>query len=92
VIPRHAAGVEAEPLDDELVLYEPRQAQGFLLNSTAAYIWQQCDGQRDPASIASTLMQAYSIGQRQALADVDACLAMLLQSNLLEVVARQRTA
>jgi Coenzyme PQQ synthesis protein D (PqqD) len=85
VIPRHAAGVLVEALDDELVLYEPERAQGYVLNATAAYIWQQCDGQRDVADIASTFEFAYAIDPRQAVADVEACLALLVESRLLEL-------
>jgi len=75
--------VAAYPVDDELVLYDPRQGQGFVLNPTAARIWSLCDGSRTVAAVAAELAAAYALGDEQALSDVCACLEDLRRAGLL---------
>ena len=75
--------ITACPLDDELVLYELTRGQAYVLNATAAQIWRWCDGRRSVTAIAHALAAAHGLPNRQALADVRACLAALQEAGLL---------
>jgi hypothetical protein len=39
------AGVLSEPLEDELIVYDPQQKRGHCLNRTAALVWRHADGE-----------------------------------------------
>lgn len=62
--------VSAFPLDDELVLFDPGSGQSYVLNATAARIWEWCDGSRTLALLARALATSYALDEEQALADV----------------------
>jgi PqqD family protein of HPr-rel-A system len=70
-------------LDDELVVYEPRTGQAYVLNPTAAQIWALCDGSHSLGSIAEALATRYGLAQQQALADVQACVEALVRAGVL---------
>ena len=42
--PTHDPAVAAYPVDDEVVLYDAKRGQAFVLNPTAARIWSMFDG------------------------------------------------
>jgi hypothetical protein len=77
-VPRPASGVTANPLDDELVVCTPGAVQGYVLNTTAAVIWDLCDGTRNVASVAEGLASMYALEFDRALADVTTCLEDLV--------------
>jgi PqqD family protein of HPr-rel-A system len=62
--------VLAEPLDDDLLLYDPRSGQAYVLNATGAYLWSLCDGSRTLCSLARALAASYALAYPDALADV----------------------
>ena len=67
--------VSAYPLDDEIVIYAPTDGQAtggqaFVLNRTAARIWELCDGTRTAAGMAREIADAYGQDASQVLTDV----------------------
>lgn len=38
--------VEESPLQKDLMLFDPVRSQFFVLNSTMAFLWRNCDGER----------------------------------------------
>jgi PqqD family protein of HPr-rel-A system len=62
--------VSAYTLDEELVVYDPRSAETYLLNPTAAYVWEACDGENTIEEIARGLSEGYAIDVERALDDV----------------------
>ena len=52
-------GVEAEPMEEELLLYEARAERVTSLNGSAALIWHLCDGSRTVSDIIELLEGAY---------------------------------
>ena len=38
--------VEEAPLGSDLMLFDPAKSQFFVLNSTMAYLWRNCDGEK----------------------------------------------
>ena len=81
--PSRRLDVTATSLDDELILYEPGRRQPYVLNATAAEIWNWCDGSRHPSDIAHLLADAHGLARDQALLDVQDCLDELLRAGLL---------
>jgi PqqD family protein of HPr-rel-A system len=81
--PTRRAEVAAYPVDDELVLYDSREGQGFVLNSTAARIWTLCDGLRTTAGVAEAMATSYALEYEEALTDVCECLERLRDAGLI---------
>jgi len=57
--PTAAPSVSSYPLDDELVLYTPTDGQAYVLNHTAARIWQLLDGTRNEVTVARELADTF---------------------------------
>lgn len=81
--PRRCADVDAQPLDDDLVLYNPRDGGAHTLNGTGMLIWEACDGAHSAEEIAHDLASRYGIGTQRALAEVRAFLLDLEHAGLL---------
>lgn len=77
--------VSAFPLDDELVLFDPRNGQSYVLNPTAARVWEWCDGSRTLEALARALASAYALDEAQALADVSDLVEGLRRARLLDL-------
>jgi pyrroloquinoline quinone biosynthesis protein D len=81
--PTRRADVAAYPVDEELVVYDSREGQGFVLNGTAARIWTLCDGSRTSAGVAEAMATTYALEYEEALTDVCECLEQLRDAGLL---------
>ncbi len=68
--PIAAPSVSSYPLDDELVLYRPSDGQAYVLNHTAARIWNLLDGTRTDATVARELADTYGEDYDAVLGDV----------------------
>jgi PqqD family protein of HPr-rel-A system len=75
--------VRVEELDDELVLYDPRNGRAYVLNSTAALIWQLCDGSLSRQALADEIKQEFGLEDADVLTDVEAYLSQLEGAGLL---------
>ena len=53
-------------LDGEALLYDPISAGTHRLNSTALFVWRECDGRRDLWEIADRLAETYEVGLPEA--------------------------
>lgn len=76
--------VEASPLKGELLLFNGSANKFFVMNSSAAFIWEQL---REPAgeeALAERMCASFSgVGVQQALDDVRKTLRMMLDMGLL---------
>jgi PqqD family protein of HPr-rel-A system len=81
--PAPAPEVTAYPVDDELVLYDARNGQGYVLNPTAARIWSLCDGSLTSSAVAEAMSEAYALPYDEALSDVRECLDYLWRAGLI---------
>jgi hypothetical protein len=76
--------VEAAPLKDEMLLFNGKDNKFFVMNFTAAFLW---DRLREPAgeeALAQALCASFSgIGPEQALADVRQTVKSMLELGLL---------
>jgi hypothetical protein len=62
MVPTRAAGlVEIWDFEDGPLVYDPQRKKVHLLNSTAAFVYQQCNGVNSPASIARLAQAEYRL-------------------------------
>ena len=66
----------------ETVLLDPQGEKILGLNGTGGRIWALLDGKRTIADIATTIADEYGIEVEQALKDVTAFTALLIEKNL----------
>jgi hypothetical protein len=59
--PRQPEALEVNEADDGLVVYDPWHETVHHLNSSAALIFDLCDGTRDAETIAQIVGEAYSL-------------------------------
>ncbi len=64
---KRKSGVLAQRITDGLILYDPEQDEAFVLNETAALIWENAE--LPESEIARLLAEEYDIPEGQALAD-----------------------
>jgi hypothetical protein len=70
--------------EGETLILDRINGQIHHLNSTASYVWKQCDGASTRA-IAEKLAQAFQIDLASAEKDVSALLSEMTRMNLLEI-------
>lgn len=80
-VPR--AEVTAFPLDDELVVHDPRTGGAYVLNATAARLWSLCDGSRSAEMVVEEIVALYGIDSQVAAVDVAEFLTELAEAGLL---------
>ncbi|MBV9328913.1 MAG: PqqD family protein [Chloroflexi bacterium] len=81
--PTHRAGVDAYPVDDELVVYDSAAGRGCVLNSTAARIWTLSNGSRTTSEVAEVMASIYGLEYETTLTDVCECVEQLRRAGLL---------
>jgi hypothetical protein len=81
--PQHSSTVHTERLGDELCLYDWKRRRVHALNSTAAFVWERCDGTASPAAIATALEQELAVPPAEAEALVTLALHQLGEAGLL---------
>lgn len=64
--PRRRSSVISEVVGDGLAVFEPQQQQPYVLNATAALVFQHCDGQTTPQRLVELLRQKFNLSPRQA--------------------------
>lgn len=81
-----SAGVEAAPMQDETVLYNPASKQFCLLNETAAFLWDLLEAPQTEEDLAAELCDAFDgVDAEMATRDVRRTLQQLTD---LGIVAR----
>ena len=61
VIPSRSADVTLQYVGQEAILYDRRHGRAHVINSTAARIWELCDGQATLDDIAGRVAAAYGL-------------------------------
>ena len=80
------AGVEAAPLQQETVLFNPATKNFSVLNETAAFIWGMLDGPRAVAEISTNLCAEFDgVDFENASEDVLQVLEHLVELELVNV-------
>ena len=72
------ANVEAAPMKDETILFNPLNNKFCVLNATAAFIWQALEQPQTAERIAAGLTSHFAnVGMEQARRDVESALGEL---------------
>lgn len=71
-------------LDGDLIVYDLKHQRVHILNPTAAFIWQRCDGQHALEDIVADLAQHFSENDAVIHADVLPILQSYAAEGLLE--------
>lgn len=82
--PRGTGGTHTRALGDERVVYDPATHAVAVLNESAAFILEQCDGTRTVAAILGALEARYAAPRERLRADLLATLADLAARKLLD--------
>ena len=80
--PRAADDLDRKPVDDKLLVYDPRTGRVHVLNAAAADVLDWCDGTRDLDALAATLAAAARIDAATAAADVRAIVDAFIAQGL----------
>jgi hypothetical protein len=77
-------GLEANPVDDELVVYDSHSDHAHALNRVSAAVWKRCNGLTSPEAIAAAV--SVELGQTMTVELVAMAVDQLEQAQLLEAV------
>src|SRR5437868_13000633 len=77
--------ISTYPIDDELVIFDPRSGEAHVLNRTGAFVWSLCDGKRDVNAIAAEVADAYRLDDALARTDTEELLVSLVGAGLIAV-------
>ena len=78
-IPTRSDDFVLEELDGDLLLFNPQNGRLLELNSTAALVWQLCDGARTLSEIETLLAELYPDAAPAIAADLPNILSNLKQ-------------
>ena len=82
---RRMPSVEAAPMQDETVLFNPDTNKFCVLNASAALVWQTLETPQPAAVLANQLCEAFDgVSADQALRDVETALQQLQSLSLVE--------
>jgi hypothetical protein len=73
-------------IGDEIVVLIDDGLSTHVLNRTAAYIWELCDGQLRVQDIADNLCKRFDIDKNQATKDIEELLPKLTRIGILQQV------
>jgi hypothetical protein len=83
---RKNPGVEAAPLQDELLVVDPETHKFYVLNRTAAFIWETLDDTATVAAAAEKLTEQYEgVSIAEATEDVQSTLHEMQALHLITV-------
>jgi hypothetical protein len=82
---RRATSVEAAPMQEETILFNPVTNKFCILNASAALVWQSLESPQPVSVLAKQLCEAFSgVTTDQAARDVEAALQQLQELSLVE--------
>ncbi len=81
--PHRVSGITEYEVEDELVLYDPRNDHAHVLNATAAVVWWMCDGEHSVDQIVAELADLYDTESSRIAGDVSTVLKDLASSGLI---------
>jgi uncharacterized protein YuzE len=78
---RKKDGLISQRIEDGLILYDPQADEAYVLNETAALVWENAELPEE--EIAVILSERYDVGNEEALEDARAFIAELVGKGLL---------
>ncbi len=83
--PQRRDDVTYHVIDDEALIYDPDRGATHRLNSTARFIWENCDGSASCQTIAEKLTHVWNASPQQARIDVVGAVGSMVDNGLLSV-------
>ena len=83
-IPTPDAGVTLQRVGSEAILYDRHNGRAHVINSSAARIWELCDGQATVGEITGAFAAAYGLPASDVCADVASILTTFRDLHVLE--------
>ena len=75
--------VEAAPLNEEAILFDPTTTKFFLLNRTSSFVWERLQTPATAETLAGAICESFDdVAPAEALSDVRATLDQMLQMEL----------
>ena len=75
--------IEAAPLNEEAILFDPTSSKFFMLNRTSSFIWDRLSAPSTAESLAGEVCKSFeNIGPEDALKDVRTALDEMLSMEL----------
>lgn len=85
---RRSPGIEASPLQEESILFDPATNRFCLLNRTAAFLWERLDAPASADDLVLAVCEAFDGADHGRVApDVHSTLAQLVELKFLAVHA-----
>ena len=78
-------------IGNETVAIKDNGLATLVLNKTAAYIWELCDGTRGASAITGKICERFEVGTAEADADVRATIDRLLEIGLINQLEVKKT-
>ena len=83
--PLQKKGILSRVIGDETMLYNPDAGYVHIINKTAAFVWDLCNGCRSPGEIAELLHDAYEVAENTDLeSDVKEILKSFAELGILD--------
>lgn len=76
-------------IGDEVVVIKDDGLSTHVLNKTAAFIWELCDGKHDIAGITGKLVERFDVTEEVAAADINEVIGKLLKIGIVSEVGEQ---
>ena len=73
-------------IGDDVVIIKDDGLATHVLNKTAAYIWELCDGKRGIEEIAASLCERYDVSPKEACADTKETIENLTKAGIIKYI------
>jgi hypothetical protein len=60
--------IEEAPLGSDLMLFDPAKSQFYVLNSTMAYLWKNCEGETNLDKIVASVPHDFALSEGAPIA------------------------
>jgi len=82
-VPTRCAGVALQRVGNEAILYDKSNGRAHVINSSAARLWELCDGQATVEEIAAAFAASYALPTSDVQSDVLTTLATFRELRVL---------
>jgi pyrroloquinoline quinone biosynthesis protein D len=83
-VPTPGAGVTLQRVGGEAILYDRQNGRAHVINSSAARIWELCDGRATVEEITGAFAAAYALPASDVRADVASILTTFRELRVLD--------
>ena len=78
------SGIKEKDVGGELMLYDVFGKYVHVLNDTALFIWQRCDGEHSLDDIVTEAATIYDVSEEQIRLDIEECLETFRELSIIQ--------